>query len=200
MPDCNNKIKYPDFGTAYSAILKITDSEKQGIDNKKPVRAYYCGFCSSWHLTSEKGNPSQQDTYRLHTLKYQIEELTSKNMRLEQTEMNYFQKIVLLEMELKKAKKYHDGAEAMIAELRTQIEARETGISNLKKELADYRQLSKDAIREAKEKEYVKALKENISSMEKRLKVVNGNNSDLICRNVQLMNKIESYEKNQTNK
>ena len=51
--DCGGKRRYRDHDEAVRALRNIGSSTWQGRDGKKPGRAYFCGRCKGFHLTSK---------------------------------------------------------------------------------------------------------------------------------------------------
>lgn len=51
--DCGGKRRYRDHNEAVGALRGISSSPWKGRNGKRPGRAYYCGRCKGWHLTSQ---------------------------------------------------------------------------------------------------------------------------------------------------
>lgn len=47
-----SKRKYKDRAEALSALYQVTKARDKGSKERKERRAYFCGRCNSWHLSS----------------------------------------------------------------------------------------------------------------------------------------------------
>lgn len=63
------------FATEKDAVFYIDKLKKTSVREKKPLRAYLCPFCISWHLTSRE----DYDTPHKNVVKWYTTQIESKN-------------------------------------------------------------------------------------------------------------------------